>query len=114
MAGHARFQAAHTLSLPHVPVIVLDHLTEVQKRAYILADNKLAENASWDEDLLRLELEALRDEDFDLSLTGFSSLELEALATWTLRPSLTKTRFPRPILSSPPSPVISGFSARTD
>ena len=68
VAGHARLAAARSLSLLQVPVIVLDHLTEAQKRAYLLADNKLAENATWDQDLLRLELDSLRAEDFDLSL----------------------------------------------
>jgi DNA modification methylase len=79
VAGHARLAAARSLSLRQVPVIVLDHLSEAQKRAYLLADNKLAENASWDEDMLRVELESLAADDFDLSLTGFSDLELETL-----------------------------------
>ena len=79
VAGHARLAAARSLSLPQVPVIVLDHLSEVQKRAYILADNKLAESATWDEDLLRAELDALLADNFDVSLTGFSDLEIGAL-----------------------------------
>src|SRR5229473_3147566 len=62
IAGHARLLAARKLQLEEVPVVVLDHLSETQKRAYILVDNRLAANASWDEELLRLELAALREE----------------------------------------------------
>src|ERR1700680_3814028 len=64
IAGHGRLLAARKLGLTEVPVIVLDHLTEAQKRAYIIADNQLALNAGWDEALLRLELAALQEEDF--------------------------------------------------
>ena len=60
IAGHGRLLAARKLGLKEVPVIVLDHLTEAQKRAYIIADNQLALNAGWDEDLLRIELAALQ------------------------------------------------------
>src|SRR3984893_5419155 len=76
IAGHARLLAARDLKLAEVPVIVLSHLSESQKRAYIIADNKLALNAGWDEDMLRLELAALREEDFNLDLTGFEEDEL--------------------------------------
>src|SRR5712692_2702036 len=71
IAGHGRLLAARKLQLEQVPVIVLDHLSEAQKRAYILVDNKLAENAGWDEELLRCELAALQTEDFNLDLIGF-------------------------------------------
>jgi hypothetical protein len=71
IAGHARLLAARKLTLREVPVIVLDHLTERQRRAYMIGDNKLALNAGWDEDLLRLELAALRDEEFGLDVLGF-------------------------------------------
>ena len=71
IAGHARVLAARKLAYTLVPVIVLDHLTENQKRAFMLADNKLALNAGWDLEMLRLELEALAEENFDLALTGF-------------------------------------------
>src|SRR5258707_11213383 len=60
LAGHGRLLAARKLKLERVPVIILDHLNETQKRAYVIVDNKLAENAAWDEDLLRIELAALR------------------------------------------------------
>jgi len=79
IAGHARLAAARKLGLAEVPVIVLDHLTPTQRRALVIADNKLALNAGWDEEMLRIELEALREEDFDASLTGFNQQELEKL-----------------------------------
>jgi ParB-like chromosome segregation protein Spo0J len=79
IAGHGRVLAARQLGLGEVPCIRLGHLTEVQRRAYVIADNKLALNAGWDEDLLALELSALRIEDFDLGLTGFDPGELDGL-----------------------------------
>lgn len=79
IAGHGRLQAAKQLSLAHVPVVVLDHLTEAQKRAYVIADNKLALNAGWDDDVLRGELDALENDGFDLKLTGFTDEELSNL-----------------------------------
>ena len=79
IAGHGRLMAAQKLGLAEVPVIVLDHLTEAQRRALVIADNRIAENAGWDEELLRAELESLRDIDFDLDLIGFSEAELDAL-----------------------------------
>lgn len=79
IAGHGRLLAARQLGLATVPIIELTHLTLAQKRAYILADNRLAENAGWDEELLALELAELRDADFDLDLIGFSEDELDEL-----------------------------------
>lgn len=79
IAGHGRLQAAKQISLAQVPVVVLDHLTEAQKRAYIIADNKLALNAGWDEELLRAEMAALAAEDFEMPLLGFSDEELAGL-----------------------------------
>ena len=79
IAGHGRLLAARKLGLKEAPVIVLDHLSETQKRAYIIADNQLALNAGWDEDLLRIELAALQQEDFDVSLVGFEDDELARL-----------------------------------
>lgn len=76
IAGHARVEAAKRLGLADVPCIVLDGLSEAQKRAYVLADNKLALNAGWDEELLRLELQDLKELDFNLDLIGFSAEEL--------------------------------------
>lgn len=79
IAGHGRLLAAQKLSLTEVPCIRLNHLDEHQKRAYIIADNKLALNAGWDDELLRLELGSLKDSGFDLALTGFDEDELATL-----------------------------------
>lgn len=79
IAGHARLAAARRLQMTEVPVIVLDHLTPAQRRALVLADNKLALNSGWNEEMLRVELEALQEDGFALELTGFSDEELEAL-----------------------------------
>jgi len=79
IAGHGRLLAARKLKLEQVPVVILDHLTENQKRAYILADNKLAELAGWDEEMLRLELQALEQDGFNLEVVGFSDEELAEL-----------------------------------
>jgi hypothetical protein len=79
IAGHGRVRAASLLGIDTVPTIRLDHLTEDQKRAYILADNQLALNAGWDEDLLKIELAALEGCGFDLSLIGFDADELAGL-----------------------------------
>jgi DNA modification methylase len=79
IAGHGRLLAARRLGLEEVPVIVLDHLSETQKRAYILADNKLAEQAGWDEDALKAELKELQSADFDVSIAGFTDDELRVL-----------------------------------
>lgn len=79
IAGHGRVMAAKKLGLETVPTIKLDHLTENQRRALVIADNKIAENAGWDEELLRLELQNLADEDFDLDLLGFDDVELDDL-----------------------------------
>lgn len=79
LAGHARVLAAKKLRMEEVPVIVLRHLSEAQKRALVIADNQLALNAGWDEAALRTELEALRDADYDLGLIGFDDIELQRL-----------------------------------
>lgn len=79
LAGHTRREAAILAGMERVPYIVVDGLTEAQQRAYRLADNKLSELALWDEDLLKEELEDLLDADYDLSLTGFSDIDLTDL-----------------------------------
>lgn len=79
IAGHGRVLAARKLGLEEVPCVLHDHLTETQRKAYILADNKMALNAGWDEDMLRLELRELGDMGFDLELTGFDSVEVDSL-----------------------------------
>ncbi|WP_374691477.1 site-specific DNA-methyltransferase [Accumulibacter sp.] len=81
IAGHARILAARKLAMTEVPVIELAHLTDTQRRAFILAENKLAEHAGWDDELLALELEELQLAEFDLALTGFGAAEIEALLT---------------------------------
>jgi hypothetical protein len=78
IAGHGRVLAAGKIGLAEVPCIRLAHLTETQKRAYIIADNKLALNAGWDEEMLGLELADLRELDFDLGLLGFDAEQIEA------------------------------------
>ncbi len=79
IAGHGRVLAAQRLGLKEVPTIQLDHMTEAQRRAYVIADNKLALNAGWDNALLKIELGELQGLEFDLSLMGFDQAELEAL-----------------------------------
>jgi DNA modification methylase len=79
IAGHARLAAARQLRMTEVPVIVLEHLTEAQRRALVIADNQLALGAGWDEEMLRTELRALEAEDFDLVLLGFGDEELADL-----------------------------------
>lgn len=82
IAGHGRLMAAFELTMETVPVVVLDHLTDAQRRAYIIADNRLALDAGWDEAMLAAELADLGAEDFDLSLTGFEDFEIaDLLAT---------------------------------
>lgn len=76
IAGHGRLLAAQKLNLDNVPTITLAGLSKAQKKAYVIADNKLALNAGWDEDLLRLELQSLKDMDFDITLTGFDLDEI--------------------------------------
>lgn len=87
LAGHGRLKAAVKVGLERVPVIVLDHLTEAERRAYILADNKLAENAGWDEELLASELREIQALDFDLTIPGFDDAELKKLLGETEDPA---------------------------
>lgn len=79
IAGHARLAAARKLRMAEVPVIVLDHLTETQRRALILADNRLALSAGWDEEMLRVELESLKEDEFNLDVVGFTEEEIEEI-----------------------------------
>jgi DNA modification methylase len=79
IAGHARLLAARKLGMREVPIIMLEHLSEAQRRALVIADNRLALNAGWDEEMLALELGALREEDFSLDLLGFDDEELNRL-----------------------------------
>ena len=79
IAGHGRVEAGKKLDIKEVPCIVLSGLTEAQKKAYVIADNKMALNAGWNEELLKTELENLKELDFDLELTGFNIDELDEL-----------------------------------
>lgn len=107
IAGHGRLLAAQRLGLERVPVIVLGHLSEAQRRALVIADNRIAENAGWDEDLLRAELAALHDDGFDLDVLGFSDEDLAEL----LEGGLEEEALPAPpgdpefVPDPPPEPV---------
>lgn len=79
IAGHGRVMAAREEKIDKVPCVFVDYLTEAQKKAYILADNRMAMDAGWDEQLLKVEIESLQAENFDVSLTGFDEKELSDL-----------------------------------
>lgn len=82
IAGHGRVMAARSLGLGEVPCVRLAHLTDAQKRAYVIADNKLALNAGWDDELLSIEMQELKDVGFDLSLLGFNDEEIASIKKW--------------------------------
>ena len=88
IAGHGRILAAKEEGITEVPCVFADHLTEAQKKAYILADNRMAMDAGWDEELLRVEIEALQAEAFDVSLTGFDPNEIDDLFKENLKDGL--------------------------
>ena len=112
IAGHGRVLAARKLGLDRVPVIELAHMSEAQKRAYVLADNQLALNAGWDEALLRLELADLSELGFDLGLIGFGEGELERLLAGDGRTGLTEDddapALPEQAITRPRRPVDAG------
>ena len=83
IAGHGRVMAAKKLGLKEVPILLVEHLTEAQKRAYIIADNRLALDAGWDEEMLRVEFAELADDGFNLELTGFELGEIESIGDGT-------------------------------
>jgi ParB-like chromosome segregation protein Spo0J len=87
ISGHGRILAARKLGLSDIPCVRLDHLTDNQRRAYIIADNKLALNATWDTGLLALEMEDLQALEFDLELTGFGAGELDSMRTPDFMPA---------------------------
>lgn len=105
IAGHGRLLAAQKLGMDTVPVIILDHLSDAQRRALVIADNKLAENAGWDEALLRTELAALDEMDFDLDLVGFSDEELDGLLGDLEDPALGETEDEDDVPETPEDPV---------
>jgi DNA modification methylase len=112
LAGHGRLAAAKALELEQVPTIRLDHLTKAQRRAYVLADNKLAELAGWDRDLLALELQELSDleMDFDLTVTGFEMEEIELF----LDTASTPTEDPAADILSQVDPTAPSVTVRGD
>ena len=79
IAGHGRVAAAKLLGWSEVPTLRIEHLSEAEKRAYILADNRLAEEAGWDREILAIELQGLIDIDFSVELTGFDAVEIDIL-----------------------------------
>ena len=78
IAGHGRVLAARKLEIPEIPCIRIDYMSDVQKRAYVIADNKLALNAGWDQEMLKMEIQDLVAAEFDLKLLGFSEVELDS------------------------------------
>jgi ParB-like chromosome segregation protein Spo0J len=105
IAGHGRVLAATQLGLTEAPVIVLGHLTEAQRRAYRIADNKLTELGTWDETLLSAELNDLLAEDYDLSLIGFDDAELEALLAGEVDPETASREGEDDVPDAPETPV---------
>lgn len=79
IAGHGRIMAAKEEGIEEVPCVFVDYLTQAQKKAYILADNHMAMDAGWDEELLRVEIEALQEKSFDVGLTGFDEKDIAEL-----------------------------------
>jgi ParB-like chromosome segregation protein Spo0J len=92
IAGHGRVEAAKLLAMESVPTLRLSHLDAAQRRAYVLADNKLALNAGWDREVLAIELQALVDLDFDIEVTGFSLAEIDGLLDEAQEASLDPER----------------------
>ncbi len=105
LAGHGRFEAAKTEGLTHMPILRFGHLTEVQKRAYVIADNKIAEQAGWDREILAIELGELIDlmpaEGFDVSLTGFEAPEIDQLLADMAPPKPDPEDIPLPLPRTP-------------
>lgn len=96
VAGHGRVLAARKLGLTEAPVIVLSHLAPTQRRALMIADNRIAENAGWDDEMLGAELAALRDEDVDLTLLGFDDTDIDRLLAGTLDEADDPDEVPEP------------------
>jgi len=103
LAGHARVGAAKFLGMESVPVIQIDHLTEAQKRAYIIADNRLAEGAGWNEEMLAFEFEFLTgaDLDFDVGITGFDTVEIDLFIEGAAAEPDTADEIPQLIVDQP-------------
>lgn len=98
IAGHGRVEAARREGMTEIPCVLVEHLTEAQKKAYIIADNRLALDAEWDMEILKIELEELKEADFDILMTGFNGDEIDDIFVAKLPgPSRTTTRlnFPK-------------------
>src|SRR5574344_1237532 len=93
IAGHGRLMAAKEEGIDEVPCVLVDYLTEAQKKAYIIADNRYAQDAGWDEELLRIEIESLQGEDFDILLTGFDVAEIDDLFKEDLKDGIKEDEF---------------------
>lgn len=106
IAGHGRVIAAKEIGLSTVPTLKLSHLSAAERRAYILADNKLALNAGWDNEILAIELQALIDVDFDITLTGFSLAEADIVLDQVGERSAEDIP-PADIVPEPPSTPVS-------
>jgi ParB-like chromosome segregation protein Spo0J len=107
IAGHGRLMAARQLGMATVPTVRLSHLSAEERRAYVLADNKLALNAGWDTDTLAIELQALVDLDFDVTLTGFSLAEIDFTLDEAREASTTAPDGPEDRIPSPPAAAVS-------
>lgn len=103
IAGHGRVMAAKKLGIDELPCIDASHLSEAQKKAYIIADNKLALNAGWDDEILRIEFDALKELDFDLELTGFSLDEISELEIEEIAPEYEEDADGE-VIEPPPEP----------
>ncbi len=106
LAGHGRVEAAKSIGLTHVPVVRLSHLSEVERRAYVIADNKLALNAGWDQELLAIELQALVDLDFDMELTGFSLAEVDLVLDEASERSIPGPQGPEDVIPAYPTSAV--------
>jgi ParB-like chromosome segregation protein Spo0J len=106
VAGHGRTLAAQQLGMTSIPTLRLSHLTPTERRAYVLADNKLALNAGWDADLLAVELQGLIDLDFEVDLTGFSIAEIDRVLDDAKQRSPVDTA-PEDVIPVPPARAVS-------
>ena len=107
VAGHGRVMAAKELGLKSVPTVRLSHLSPEERRAYVLADNKLALNAGWDTEILAIELQALIDIDFDVTLTGFSLAEVDLTLDQAREASTESTDSPADVIPEPGEVAVS-------
>ena len=113
IAGHGRLMAAKEEGITEVPCVFVDYLTEAQKKAYIIADNRFAQDAGWDDELLRIEIESLQGADFDVSLTGFEADEIADLFAGDKESEVKDDDFDLTAALEKASFVETGISGRT-